>query len=78
MEKILYPTHPVRCIITGPSACGKIYFLTNSILKIDNEIKKKYIYAPSLYQRLYQKINKCFSNYIPMNFYPKHFKRKKI
>ena len=34
MEKILYPTHPVRCIITGPSECGKSVFLTNSILNI--------------------------------------------
>ena len=29
MEKTLYPTHPVRCIITGPSQCGKSVFLTN-------------------------------------------------
>ena len=32
MEKILYPIHPVRCIITGPLECGKSYFLTNLIL----------------------------------------------
>ena len=27
MEKFLYPNHPVRCIITGPSECGKSVFL---------------------------------------------------
>ena len=37
MEKKLYPTHPVRCIITGQSECGKSYFLTNLILNIINE-----------------------------------------
>ena len=25
-EKHLYPFHPVRCIITGPSECGKSVF----------------------------------------------------
>ena len=29
MDKIFYPTHPVRCIIRGPSECGKSVFLTN-------------------------------------------------
>ena len=31
MHKILYPQDPVRCIITGPSKCGKSVFLTNLI-----------------------------------------------
>ena len=31
MEKYLYPQHPVRCIITGPSECGKSVFPTNLI-----------------------------------------------
>ena len=62
MEKILYPTHPVRCIITGPSECGKSVFLTNLILIIINEYDKIYIYSPSLHQDLYQKLIKCFSN----------------
>ena len=66
-EKILYPSHPVRCIITGPSECGKTYFLTNMILNIFNEYDKIYIYSPSLHQDLYQKLIKCFSNYIPVN-----------
>ena len=26
MEKFLYPNHPVRCIITGPSESGKAFF----------------------------------------------------
>ena len=44
MEKTLYPNHPVRCIITGPSECGKSVFLTNLILNIINEYDKIYIY----------------------------------
>ena len=36
MEKFLCPTHPVRCIITGPSECGKSVFLTNLILNTIN------------------------------------------
>ena len=49
MEKILYPNHPVRCIITGPSNVGKNFFLTNLILNIINEYDKIYIYSPSLH-----------------------------
>ena len=67
MDKILYPTHPVRCIITGPSECGKSVFLTNLILNITNEYDKIYIYSPSLHQELYQRLIKCFNNYIPIN-----------
>ena len=37
MEKFLYPTHPVRCIITGPSNLGKSVIITNLILNIINE-----------------------------------------
>ena len=67
MEKKLYPSHPARVIITGPSCTGKSYFLTNLILNIINEYDKIYIYSPSLHQDLYQKLIKCFSNYIPTN-----------
>ena len=70
MEKILYPTHRVRCIITGPSECGKSVFLTNLILNIINEYDKIYIYSPSLHQDLYQKLIKCFSNYITIHIIP--------
>ena len=70
MEKFLYPNHPVRCIITGPSSSGKNVFLTNLILNIINEYDKIYIYSPSLHQDLYQKLFKCFSNYIPINIIP--------
>ena len=55
---------------TGPSECGKSYFLTNLILNIINEYDKIYIYSPSLHQDLYQKLNKCFSNYIPIHIIP--------
>ena len=37
IDKILYPNHPVRCIITGPSNVGKTVFPTISILKVINE-----------------------------------------
>ena len=70
MEKFLYPTHPVRCIITGPSDCGKSVFLTNSILNNINEYDKIYIYSPSLHQDLYQKLIKCFSNQMPIHIIP--------
>ena len=70
MEEILYPNHPVRCMITGPSECGKSVFLTNLILNFINEIDKIYIYSPSLHQDLYQKLIKCFSNYIPIHIIP--------
>ena len=67
MDKILYPTHPCRCIITGPSNVGKTYFLTNIILNIINEYDKIYIYSPSLHQNLYQRLIKCFTNYIAIH-----------
>ena len=70
MEKFLYPNHPVRCIITGPSSSGKSLFLTKLILNIINEYDKIYIYSPSLHQDLYQKLIKCFSNYILINIFP--------
>ena len=70
MEKSLYPNHPVICIITEPSECGKSVFLTNLILNIINEYDKLYIYSPSLRQDLDQKLIKCFSNYISINIIP--------
>ena len=70
MDKSLYPKHPVRCIITGPSNVGKSVFLTNLILNIINEYGKKYIHSPSLHQDLYQKLIKCFSKYIPIHIIP--------
>ena len=70
MDKILYPQHPVRCNITGPSNVGKNYFLTNLILNIINEYYKIYIYSPSLHQDFYQKLIKCFINHIPIHIIP--------
>ena len=37
MDKNLYPTHRVKCLITGPSQCGNSVFLRNLILNIFNE-----------------------------------------
>ena len=69
MDKFLYPTHPVRCIITTPSGCGKSKVLTNLILNIINESEKKYIYSPSLHQDS-QKLIKYLDKYIPINIIP--------
>ena len=70
MDNFFYPIHPVRCIITGPSECGKSVFLTKINLKIFNEYAKLYIYSPSLHQDLYQKLIKGFINYTPINIIP--------
>ena len=70
MDKNLYPPHPCRCIITGPSSSGKSVFLTNLILDIINEYNELFIYSPSLHQNLYQKLIKCFSNHIPIHIIP--------
>ena len=70
MDKILYPEHPVRCIVTGPSECGRSVFLTNIILNIINEYDKIYIYSPSLHQDLYQKLISCFNKYISIHIIP--------
>ena len=67
MKKFLYPTHPVRCIITGPSECGKSLILTKLISNIISEYDKTYVYSSSLHQDLYQKLNKRFSNFIPIH-----------
>ena len=70
MDKTLYSHHQVRFAITGPSEGGKNYFLTKSILNILNEFEKIYIYSPSLNLDSYQKLIKCFSDYIPINKIP--------
>ena len=70
IEKLLYPTHLVSCIITGPSQCGISVFLTNSTLNIIIDYDKIYIYWPSLHEDLYQKLIKCFSNYMPIHKIP--------
>ena len=70
MDKILYPNHPVRCIITGPSCSGKSVFPTNLILNIIYEYDKIYTYSPSLHQDLNRKLIKCFSKYIPIHKIP--------
>ena len=70
MKKFLYPTHPVRCIITGPSNVGKSVFLTNLILNINNDNDNIYINSPSLHEDLYQLLIECFSNYIPFHIIP--------
>ena len=70
MENYLYPPHSVRCITTGPSNVGKSVILENLILNLIKEYDKIYIYSPSLHRNLYQKLIKCFSNYIPIQRIP--------
>ena len=70
IEKFLYPTNAVRCIITRPSECGKSVFLTNLFLNIFNEYDKININSSSLHQQSYQKVIECFSNHIPLNIIP--------
>ena len=78
MRKFLYPTYPVRCIITGPSECGKSVFQTNLIFYIINEYDKIHIYSPSLRQDLYQKLIKGFSKYIQIHIIPKNLNEADI
>ena len=70
MEKCLYPNNPVRFIIKSSSECGNFFFLTNLFLNIINEYDKVYIYSPSVHQDLYQKLIKCFSNFLPIHRIP--------
>ena len=74
MAKYLYPQHPVRCIITGPSERGKSVFLANLILNIINEYDKIHIYSPCLHQDFYQKLFECLINYIPIHIFSNSFK----
>ena len=80
-DKILYPNHILRCIITGASECGKSIFLTDLNLNVINEHNKTYIFSPSLHQDLYQKLFKCFTNYtnyIPIHIIPNILNEKDI
>ena len=77
-DKFLYANHPIRCIITGPSDCCKSVFLTNLILNIIDEYDKIKIYSPTLHQDLYQKLIKCFSNYIPIHVIPNNLNEEDI
>ena len=69
-DKFLHPLHPVRCFITGPSESAKPYLLTNFNSYKIKEFEKIYIFSPSLHRHLYQKLIKCFSNYIPTKIIP--------
>ena len=66
MENIRYPKHPIRCIFTGPSEWGKKVIQTKLVFKFFNDLQKIYIYSPSHHQDKYQKLIKCFCNYIPI------------
>ena len=70
MDKILYPTRPVRFVKTRPSNVGKSVFLTSLILIFITDSDKIYIYSPSLLQDIYRKIFKCFSICKPVHIIP--------
>ena len=55
---MLYPNHPVRCIIAGPSIVGKSVSLSILFSNNINEYDKKLIYRPSLHEDFYQKLFK--------------------
>ena len=54
MENFLYTIHPVMCIISRPSECGKSVFLTNLILNIPYEFEK-YTSTYQVYIKIYIK-----------------------
>ena len=70
MKKFLHTTLAVRCIVSGPSECGKSVFLTNLILNTIKKFNKIYIYSPILHQDLYQKLKNRFCIYIPIHLIP--------
>ena len=78
IEKLLYPSHAVTYIITGPSKCGKSLILTNIFLNIINEYDKIYIYSPSFHQHLYEKLGKCLFNNKPIHIIPNILNEKDI
>ena len=51
----------------------KISFSNKFNFTVINGFEKIYIYSPSLRQDLYQKLIKCFSNYIPIHIITKRF-----
>ena len=63
MENFLNPSHSFLRNFAGPSKGRKSYFLTNLIFNNINEFEKK-IYSPGFHQELYQKLTKCFRNFI--------------
>ena len=67
MEKILYPEIPIRCIISGKSNSGKSTLLFKILFNIINEFDKIYIHSPTIHQPNYQKLIKCFQNFLPLN-----------
>ena len=69
-EKVLYPKHPARVIIAGPSECGKSFFLTNKLSNYINEKDKIYIFSPSLHQSFYERVIKRFKNSVPIHIIP--------
>ena len=71
-------SNQVRCIITGPSECGKTVFLLNFILNIINRYDQIDIYSPSLQEDFYQKLIKHLSNYIPIHIIPNILKEVDI
>ena len=63
IDKILYPSHPVRYNFCGPSCYGKSVLLTDLFFKLISEYDKIYINSSSFHQDVYQEIIKHLSNY---------------
>ena len=67
MEKILYPTKPVQCIISGKSSSGKSTLILKILFQIITELDKIYIYSPTIHQDSYQNNIKCCNSFLPLN-----------
>ena len=78
LEKLLYPNHLIRYIITGRSNSGESVFLRILTLNLINENDKIFIYSPNLHQVLYQKLIKCFTKYTPIHIIPKKLNEEDI
>ena len=48
----------------------RIVFSKDFIPNVFAEFERIYIFSPSFYQELKRKLNKCFSNYKPINLFP--------
>ena len=63
----MYPSKPLRCIISGKTASRKRTLLFKIPLNIIIEFDKIYIFSPTIHQPTYQKILKCFQSFMPLN-----------
>ena len=78
MDKKLYPTHPVRVLVAGPSECGKSCTSKNLILNNIKDFGKIYVYSPSLHEQFYQKLFNCYNNITPIKVFQDTLKEEDL